>query len=368
MKMYRLPKKLQSFTPYEPLTGDYKIRLDANESYFEIPTDQVVAAVMNINKVKLNRYPDPYSNAAVRAFSELFEVDEKYVVAGNGSDELIGLIMAGLLEKGDKVLILTPDFSMYGFYAHLYELQVDVFEKNSDLKFDVDEIISYINENEIKCLFFSNPCNPTSLGLEKDDAERIVAETRALIVVDEAYMDFWEESQSMLDEVENYNNLVVLRTCSKSVALAGIRLGFAVACERITNSLKTVKSPFNVNSLTQAIGAAVLSDGDGYRKSIQVIKEATLSLRDAMEGLRVLRTVEKVYKTKTNFVFVKVAQAREIYEFMLANSVAIRCFEIESQGYLRICAGTHAEMNEFARLMAEWKAGDIEGSLGGFRS
>jgi histidinol-phosphate aminotransferase len=353
--MYNLPKKIEDFTPYEPLVGDYKIRLDVNESFLELPTEEVVRAVMSAENMKLNRYPDPYATGAVSAFADLFGVNPDCVTAGNGSDELIGLITAGLLEKGDSVLTLTPDFSMYGFYAKLYELQVHELEKDEDFVVDVDEVIRYINSRKIKCLFFSNPCNPTSLGIERQDVLRLVSETGALIVVDEAYMDFWTEEQSLLGEVQVYSNLVVLRTCSKSVALAGIRMGFAIANKKITRALRTVKSPFNVNSLTQAIAAAVLSDKVGYKKSIDYIKKHAHDLCEACKGLKVLGVFEKVLPTCTNFVFCKTEKAEEIYEYLLEQSIAVRCFG----DYLRICAGSREDMNAMLSALARWKAEEL---------
>jgi histidinol-phosphate aminotransferase len=361
--MYRLPKKLADFTPYEPLTGDYRIRLDVNESFIEIPTEEVVRAVMDIDRLKLNRYPDPYATKAVTAFAELFNVDFDCVTAGNGSDELIGLICAGLLEKGSKVLTFEYDFSMYNFYAKLYELEVLTLEKDDNFEVDIDEVIDFVKQNGVKCIIFSNPCNPTSLGIEKPEIERLVrelSETGVLVVLDEAYMDFWSdqsgsEAHSMLGDVENNNNLIVLRTCSKSVALAGIRMGFAVTNKRITRALKTVKSPFNVNSLTQSIAAAILSDEVGYKKSIEFIKKSTRDLYEACKGLAVLGVFERVFKTKTNFVFCETEQAEEIYEYLLEQGIAVRCFG----DYLRICAGTREEMNELARALASWKVGDL---------
>jgi histidinol-phosphate aminotransferase len=355
--MFKLPEKLKKFTPYKPLTGYYPIRLDVNESYFELPTEEVVRAVMEVGQVKLNRYPDPYATEVVDAFAELFNVSSRCVTAGNGSDELIGLIAAGLLEKGDKVLTLAPDFSMYGFYSKLYELEVAELPKSKNFEVNIDEVIEYINGNSIKCLMFSNPCNPTSLGVEKSEVMRLVSETNALIVLDEAYMDFWDESQSLLDEINNCDNLIVLRTCSKSVALAGIRMGFAVANEKITQALRTIKSPFNVNSISQAIGAAILSDAIGYKKAIAHIKESTKTLSLGLLGLSKLGVFEKIYDTKTNFVFAKVAKAEEIYEFLLERGIAVRCFD----NHLRICSGTREEMNQLCKELAEWQIQELEG-------
>lgn len=115
---------------------------------------------------------------------------------------------------------------------------------------------SKARETGAELIIFSNPCNPTALKLERQDILQIVAQTDALVVVDEAYMDFSEGS--VLDEIENYGNLIVLKTCSKAFGMAAIRLGFAAANEEITRILKAAKSPYNVNSLTQAAGCAVL--------------------------------------------------------------------------------------------------------------
>jgi histidinol-phosphate aminotransferase len=330
--MFELPKKLDRFTPYEPLIGDYKIRLDANESFIEVSPEKIAKA---IERVQLNRYPDPYASEAVGAFARLFEVQPAHVVAGNGSDELIGLIVAGLLEKGDRLAVIPPDFSMYSFYAKLYEIEVAEFSRLDEVK-DVD------------CVMFSNPCNPTSLGIEKARiAEFVQAHPNMLVVLDEAYMDFWDESQSLLNQVCEYDNLIVLRTCSKSVALAGIRMGFAVASEGIIAAMKTVKSPFNVNCLSQAIAAEILGDKGGYNESIALIKESVEWLRGELEKLDLF---EKIYDSKTNFLYIKSERSREIYEYLLSKSIAVRQFP----EHIRICAGSPQENRELIERLREY--------------
>ena len=364
--MYNLPSKLQNFTPYTPLVGDYKIRLDVNESFIEIPQEIVLQAVETL---EFNRYPDPYAAAPIAAFVKLFGgcscarasatgvgITADNVTAGNGSDELIGLIAAGLLQKGARVLVFTPDFSMYGFYSRLYELEVIEMPKSAGLNLDLDEVMAFVKENKdnrVDCIMFSNPCNPTSLGIDKAEMMRFAEGLSALsnsplLVIDEAYMDFWDESQSMLNAVNRYDNLVVLRTCSKSVALASIRLGFAVSNERITSALKAIKSPFNVNALTQAIGAAILSNAEYYKKSIALIKESAAALR---LGLKELELFERIYDNKANFVFVQTDKAEQIYEHLLTKGIAVRCFA----GHLRICAGTFAENNQLIKELRAWK-------------
>ncbi|MDR0197768.1 MAG: aminotransferase class I/II-fold pyridoxal phosphate-dependent enzyme [Oscillospiraceae bacterium] len=341
--MYDLPEKLKNFTPYEPLTGEYKIRLDVNESFIEIDGEKIAEAVKS---VKFNRYPDPCAKGVTDAFARLFGIESVHVTAGNGSDELISVITACLLEKGTRLLCFAPDFSMYGFYARLYELDVITREKRGDFTIDTDAAIEFINAENIGCVVFSNPCNPTSLGLEKSAVTRLVTETKALIVADEAYMDFWDEKESLLADAANYDNLIVLRTCSKSVALAGIRLGFAVTNSRLSSALKTAKSPFNVNALTQAVGEAVLSDAENYRANVGKIKQ---SLEWLHKELLSLDLFEKIYPPDANFVFIKAENARGIYARLLEKGIAVRNFG----GYLRICAGTDAENRALVTALRE---------------
>ncbi len=337
--MYELNSKLKRVEAYDPIEGNYKIRLDANESCFNINEmlgEKIAEAVKNVT---LNRYPDPTASKVIKAFSDLYGLDPQYVTAGNGSDELISIICGCFLEKGDKVLTLSPDFSMYAFYSELYELKVTNLPKDSvTLKIDVDKVIEYCNNNDVKALIFSNPCNPTSLGLKREDVIRLVKGVSCLVVVDEAYMDFWD--QSILDKVPELDNLIILKTCSKSIGLAAIRLGFAVACPLITNALRAVKSPYNTDSIEQAVGTLILNEKDILNELCCEIISSRDELQNALDELAVKYTkLEKVFDSVTNFIFIKTASAKEIHAKLLERSIAVRFMG----GYLRISAGTKEE-------------------------
>lgn len=337
--MYELNSKLKRVEAYDPIEGNYKIRLDANESCFNINEklgDKIAEVVKN---VALNRYPDPTASKVIKAFSDLYGLDPQFVTAGNGSDELISIICGCFLEKGDKVLTLSPDFSMYAFYSELYELKVTNLPKDSvTLKIDVDKVIECCNNNDVKALIFSNPCNPTSLGLKREDVIRLVKGVSCLVVVDEAYMDFWD--QSILDKVPELDNLIILKTCSKSIGLAAIRLGFAVACPTITNALRAVKSPYNTDSIEQAVGTLILNEKDTLNELCSEIISSREELQTALDELAVKYTkLEKVFDSVTNFIFIKTASAKEIHAKLLERSIAVRFMG----GYLRISAGTKEE-------------------------
>lgn len=347
--MYELNSKLKRVEAYDPIEGNYNIRLDANESCFNINEklgDKIADAV---KKVALNRYPDPTASKVIKSFSELYGIDPQYITAGNGSDELISIICGCFLEKGDKVLTLSPDFSMYAFYSELYELKVTNLPKdNTTLKIDVDKVIEYCNNNDIKALVFSNPCNPTSLGLMRDDVIRLVKGVSCLVVVDEAYMDFWD--QSILDKVPELDNLIILKTCSKAIGLAAIRLGFAIASPTITNALRAVKSPYNTDSLEQAIGTVILNEKELLNELCAEIVESRNELQNELEAIAVKYTkLEKVFKSVTNFIFIKTASAKEIHSKLLERSIAVRFMG----NYIRISAGTKEENNAVISALDE---------------
>ncbi len=336
--MYELNSKLKRVEPYDPVEGNYKIRLDANESCFNINEKFGDRLAEAIKQLTLNRYPDPSAAEVIKAFAGFYNIPEEYVTAGNGSDELISIICGSFLEKSDKVLTLSPDFSMYAFYSGIYELSVDTMQKEDSMKINVVKVIEYCNNNGVKAVIFSNPCNPTSLGLKREDVIRIVKGVCCLVVVDEAYMDFWD--QSIIEEVGNYDNLIVLRTCSKAIGLAAVRLGFAVACPKITNALKAIKSPYNTDTVSQTIGRIILSEKETLQKLRDEIVENTIELQEAIRDLASkYYKLEKIYDSVTNFIFVKTPAAKEIHARLLEKSIAVRYMG----NYIRISTGTKEE-------------------------
>lgn len=331
---YVLNDKIKNLLPYEPITGDYKIRLDANESYLSLDKVKIESALCQ----NYNRYPDPYAVKLCDSFAKLYQISSQYVTAGNGSDELISLIVGAFFSHGDTLLTLSNDFSMYRFYGDVFGIKTEVFPKKSDLTIDVDALIDYINENKIAGLVFSNPCNPTSLMLSREDVFKLVTSVNALVVVDEAYMDFAD--QSILDVCHTFDNVIVLKTCSKAIGMAAIRLGFAVANNVITRALQAVKSPYNVNTVTQSIGEIVLNDQD-YIKACtkEIIGNRDDLYRSLVEINNKKKAFEEIYKPCTNFVFIKTNRAKEIFEKLLSCSIAIRFMG----DYLRISTGSKLE-------------------------
>ena len=334
----KLPEKLTKLKAYDPITGSYAVRLDANESYFDLPGVFKAKLADKLEQIDMNRYPDPLATDVIEAFADYYGISADCVTAGNGSDEIITLLLNCFLSRGQKLVTVDPDFSMYGFYAGLAELEVVTVPKHENLQMDMDALISACQEADA-CVF-SNPCNPTSLGITRNDMIRLIeAAPDCLIIADEAYMDFWDES--VLDLVTKYENLIVLRTCSKAIGLAAARMGFAVMDPYKTGLLRAAKSPYNCDAISQTVCAAVLREQSLLQHCRDEIIVQTQRLYTALNELAVRYPdlLETVYAPRTNFVFIKTAYAKEIYDALLKAGIAVRCFP---HG-LRICAGTRRE-------------------------
>ena len=336
--MFKLPDKVTQLKPYDPITGSYAVRLDANESYFDLPQVLKDKIADQIEQIDFNRYPDPIATEVIEAFAAYYNLSPDCVTAGNGSDEIITLLLNTFMEKGQKLVTVSPDFSMYGVYAELAEIEVMTVQKKENLQIDTDALIAACKE--ANAVVFSNPCNPTSLGMPRADVVRLIeAVPDCMVIVDEAYMDFWDES--VLDLINKYPNLIVLRTCSKAIGLAEARMGFAVMDPYKTGLLRAAKSPYNCDAISQKICATVLKEQTLLQHCRDEIIVQTQRLYTAITELsqRYPDLLETVYAPRTNFVFVKTAYAREIFEQLQKAGIAVRCFP---HG-LRICAGTRRE-------------------------
>ena len=345
---YQLTQKLRDLVPYEPVSGHYPIRLDANESFISLPSDLRDKAAAAAARVDFNRYPDPCAREVCRAFGEYYGVDPRYITAGNGSDELLSILANSFFSKGDTVAVLSPDFSMYGFYLEQAELNVAVFRKGEDFSVDVEKLSAFLRDTGAKGILFSNPGNPTGRGLSREDIRERVRNFDGLVALDEAYMDFWDSS--LLREVNEFDNLLILRTCSKAIGLAGIRLGFAVAGDLITRAFRAAKSPYNVNAMTQAFAAVVLRERDYLDDCVRRLVRSRRELYEALVRLQG-RTegIVAVYPPVTNFVFLKACGSRGLFEGLLAKGIAVR----HMGEHLRISAGSPVENKAVLEALEE---------------
>ena len=332
--------KLDSIKPYEVDKTKYSIKLDANESFISFPKELQEQLCNIMTNLDFNRYPDASSEEICRLYAEYCGVEPKKVMAGNGSDELIQILTNAFVGKGDKILTPKPDFSMYKFYTSVMEGSVIEFPLDEELKLDVEKFIETANKEEVRVIIFSNPCNPTGGIIPREAIIKIVESCNALVVVDEAYYDFYGES--VVDSIDTYENLAVLRTTSKAMGLAAMRMGFLIANEKLIYNIRKVKPPFNINSLTQAVGALILSNPQISKENVERILEERSFLVEELQSIQSAVSKEsfKIHPTKANFVYIKATDAEAIYSKLLQEDIIIRCF---GNGAIRITVGSRNE-------------------------
>lgn len=347
--MYELNDKLRDLRPYDPIVAGDMIRLDANESFASLPDELLREAAQALESLDLNRYPDPAARALCAAFAARCGVAPEHVVAGNGSDELISVLFLAFLQKGEAFATLEPDFSMYGLNGFLNEAAHVAIPKGPGCRIDVDRVIETCRREKVRLLIFSNPCNPSSVVLPREEVRRLVREVEGLVILDEAYMDF--SDQSLLPEHDEFDNLLILRTCSKAMGLAALRLGFAVGPQRLIDAVRAAKAPYNVNALSQAVGTLVLRRGevlDRARKTILCSRDRLLSGLARLEEENPGRFT--LLSCAANFAALDTPEAEKISRYLWQRKIAVR----HTGGLLRITCGREEENRALLGALAQY--------------
>jgi histidinol-phosphate aminotransferase len=230
--------------------------------------------------------------------------------------------------------------------------QIEDYIYQSEFKLDVDKMIERINKDNINLVLFSNPCNPTGQGITADKVRKLVNSVNALVVLDEAYMDFGAESCVPL--IHKYKNLLVTGTFSKSRSMAGARLGFGVACRELISDLNTIKystNPYNINSMTMAAGIGQLEDEAITRQNCRTIMENRAYVARELEQLGFILT-----DSKTNFVFAahEAVSGEEIYLKLKERGILVRHFSTPRIAqYNRITVGSREQMDALIQALKE---------------
>ncbi|MGZ2369404.1 histidinol-phosphate transaminase [Ancylomarina sp. YFZ004] len=331
---------LKTLIPYssarDEFSGTSSVFLDANENPFD-------------NGV--NRYPDPQQWKLKERLAEIKNISAKQIILGNGSDEIIDLLMRAFCQPSeDKVVFCKPSYGMYKVAAQINDLRIAELELDSNFQPDVKAILE---NNDAKLLFLCSPNNPTGNLIDKKVLVKLLSEFKGVIVLDEAYIDFAHDA-SMVKELDQYPNLVILQTLSKAWAMAGIRLGIGLASVEIIEVLNKIKPPYNVNTLTQEKALERLSNEKNNRDEIKLL----LKERDGMlKELRSLTYVEKVFPSQANFILIRVKDANSLYQFLIEKGIIIRNRTTISQlkNCLRISIGTTIENQSLYKALKEFE-------------
>ena len=310
--------KIKSISPYVPgeQPKDKKyIKLNTNENPYP-PSPNVMKAVKSMDIESMRLYPDPDVTLLKDEIAKYFNLTKEQIFVGNGSDEILAFIFMTFFNKQDKVYYPDITYSFYPVYSDLFDLTEVQIPLDSNFEIKIEDYFGLDGH-----IIITNPNAPTSIALTLNKIEAIIVNNpNNLVVVDEAYIDFAPES-SLLPELDNYPNLIVLQTFSKAWGMAGIRLGMAFAQPEIIKVFNKVKYPYNINILTQTKALELLAKAPEKEEWVKVI----VAERDKMvRKLFKFPFVQVVYPSDANFVLVKMNDARGIYEYLTEQKIIVR--------------------------------------------
>ncbi len=331
-----LRKDLLQMPGYEPIIpperfGAEVIKLDGNENSYGC-SHRVQQALRNYFDYHI--YPDPDQREVKQALEEYVGVNSNHIVVGNGSDELIDLVLRLTLEPGDGVINCVPTFGMYSFSTVVCGGRIIDVPRKQDFSLDIEEIAKFV-DNRTKVIFIASPNNPTGNLTPREDILRLL-EIGVIVVVDEAYYEF--SGETVINLVPDNDNLIVLRTFSKWAGLAGLRAGYAVAPVSIARHIHKIKPPYNVNVAAQIAMLESLKDLEHLR---QIVKAIIAERERLLELLTELPFLEP-YPSQANFILCKVksGSAREIYQQLREKGIWLRYFNTPLlKDYIRISVG-----------------------------
>lgn len=337
--MYVRPS-IAALTPYSTARDEYKgelgVFLDANESPYENG---------------YNRYPDPHQKALKAHISAIKGIPAENIFIGNGSDEAIDMVFRVFCEpRLDNVVAIAPSYGMYKVAAAINDVEIREVALGEEYSLPVEALFAAADKNT-KALFLCSPNNPTANSFPREELMRLVDEMDCMVVVDEAYIDF-ADTESLASEIESHPNLVVLQTMSKAWAMAGLRVGLAIADKRVVELFSQVKYPYNINVATMGIVSELLTNGIADE-----VAEIKAQRSVVAEALARLSFVEKVYPSDANFLLVKVADADAVYDYLIADGIIVRNRNRVKgcQGCLRITIGVESENDKLINSLKRYE-------------
>ena len=335
---------IAALTPYSTARDEYKgdlgVFLDANESPYENG---------------YNRYPDPHQKALKAQIAAIKGAKAENIFIGNGSDEAIDLVFRVFCEpRVDNVVAIAPSYGMYKVAAAINDVEIREVQLGEEFSLPVDQVLATTDENT-KVVFLCSPNNPTGNSFPREEMLRLADEFGGIVVVDEAYIDF-AEAESLRSEIAQRPNLIILQTMSKARAMAGLRVGLALADSRVIELMSQVKYPYNINIATMSIVSGLLTKS--IDSEVAEIKAQRTVLAQALEGMAM---VQRVYPSDANFILARFDDADAVYDYLIADGIIVRNRNRVKgcEGCLRLTVGLPEENDKLIKSLKRYEESTV---------
>lgn len=336
----------------QPQTTDY-VKLNTNENPYPPPANIFDSLSTELAKVRL--YPDPVSTQLRQAAAQVFQVSPSQILAGNGSDDILNIALRTFVDPGETVAFLDLTYSLYETIAAVHGAVIEKIPLN-----DQFELTGPVLCPQAKIIFLASPNAPVGKHLNREFLRQTCAQASGMVLIDEAYIDFSDEDH--WDFLQEFDNVILSRTLSKSYSLAGMRVGFGISSPEMIQEMDKVRDSYNLDRLAQCLGTAALAATEDFKPIWQQIRQTRQRLTLALEKLDF-----KVLPSDANFVLASPQWigAFDLYQQLKAQKVLVRYFKHPRiLDYVRISIGTESETDQLLTAIAAIQQDYLNSSKG----
>lgn len=333
----------KDFTVYYNPKLHGEIRLDTNTNV--LGSNPAATKYLAEHTWDLNMYPNTYSDNLRTALAELYGLEQSNFIAGNGSDELLDITFKTFTNWKDNSVVPVPSYTLYDYFVKLNGGRAIEVDLTDDYQLDVDEMV----KQDAKIAIMPSPNNPTGNCFRTKDIEEILSRFKGIVVVDEAYTEYADDS--FIRRVDEFDNLVVLRTFSKAYAMAALRVGYAATNKKLAEMMMCIKIPYSLNAVSEGAAIAAIKDQEFIRKSVQMVKEQRPKLDAGMRKLGF-----ETYHSDSNFILAKSPiDHKVLVDGLKERGILIRDFGAKrrTENCVRPTVGTEELNNLLLSKMAE---------------
>lgn len=346
--MVNYRESLAALKPYSVEEGDWRIKLDANESPYNLPPLVQERVINRLSFLAFSRYPDMGMTGLKELIAADYQVSTENIVIGSGSSEILEKLCFVFGGAERSIVFPSPSFSMYGIYALMADSKAVPVALGEGFSLSRTEILRQAGETGAGLILLCRPNNPTGTVMPLEDVEFILENAPCPVVVDEAYQEFYD-GESAVSLLKKYANLIVARTFSKAYGLASARVGYMLAAKELASLVEKAMMPYHVNALSLATAEIVYQMKDEFAPGIAQLVSERERVRKELEKITELT----VFESATNFLLIKTAKAAALQETLAKQGISIRAFGDSGPltGCIRISMGTPEENDEFLQAV-----------------
>lgn len=346
---------IRAIEPYHLKDRDFRIKLNQNESPYDLPRNLKKEILAEFSVLSWNRYPSYTNNKLKEKLAKTLDVDPSQLLIGNGSNELLQLLISLVLPPKSKILIVTPTFLIYQQLAEIAEAEIFTLDFDENWQFPVAEILSLLKDKSITLTILCSPNSPTGCFLEESDLAQILEASRGLVLLDEAYHEFTQARYFKLQG--SHENLIVSRTFSKAIGLAGLRIGYFIASTKLIQELSKAKLPYNLNIFSEFVASKLLDQRELLERNVEEIVAEKQKLSARLQEFQQVT----VFQSHANFLMIETPfPSAKVFEELHKRGILVRDisnYHPRLANKLRITVGTPAEnqafKSEFEAVLAD---------------